>query len=164
MRNIHGRFAALMCGFFLWSGYVVANEGYLTNSLNAVQESNQAGDEYAVLWTLTMGGYASPWLAVEGRYSRPLWEFESSTIDSMIGVYARPVYPLGGGELYGIFGYTEVRSSVDEIKTTAGLSSGAGLRIMPVQSSVDFNIEYLNAVNRDGLTIRMAGFGIVARF
>lgn len=141
----------------------IANEGYVSNSAVASQfRSGQAQEDYGVLWILTMGGYASPWLALEGRYGRSLWDSGNESIQSLAGVYARPIYPLGGAELYGVFGYTELRTGEND--SISGLSTGAGIRIKPLVSQFDVKIEYFSAINRDGITARMAVLGAVARF
>lgn len=157
------RLVSVVLGLTLAS--TALSEGYLSVEPVGVRLQNASGDS-ALLGglALSMGAYANPWLSFEGRVMRGLFSNDDASLERAVGVYVRPVYPMAFGELYGMYGFTDVRIEYEGLYEDRTTSVGAGVRVNPANTALDMKIEYLSIGNTSAVTIQSISVGLLARF
>lgn len=153
---------------------------YLGLGLSGMKLTNEFTDEElsAAGITLQAGYQYSQYIAVEGRYSRSLGkvEYDSGTTSNMstddyptdftnVGIYLKPMYPVGDLKVYALLGYGEVEVTNVPVEGVDSAENGFqwGLGVS-YSFNEDFSafIDYLRVYDDTGFGCSSAEDDVVA--
>lgn len=87
----------------------------------------------------------NPYIGIEGRLTRTVWEYEQQEIKQHSGIFVKPAYPISNDiQLYGLIGYAQTKTGDDKVFGDNGLAWGAGINYY-------FDRDHIDSTKRIGL-------------